>query len=40
MKNAGLEGEGDKKIQAPIVFRMCLTDHPETEFPFHETLKL
>ncbi len=29
----GLEGEGDKKIQA-YCFRMCLTDHPENRIPF------
>ncbi len=29
----GLEGEGDKKIQA-YCFRMCLTDHPDNRIPF------
>ncbi|MEO1010812.1 MAG: FAD-dependent oxidoreductase [Bacteroidota bacterium] len=29
----GLEGAGDKKIQA-YCFRMCLTDHPENRIPF------
>ena len=29
----GLDGEGDKKIQA-YCFRMCLTDHPENRIPF------
>ena len=31
----GLEGEGDKKIQA-YCFRMCLTDHPENRIPFQK----
>lgn len=31
----GLEGEGDKKIQA-YCFRMCLTDHPENRIPFRK----
>ncbi|WP_299534685.1 FAD-dependent oxidoreductase [Ulvibacterium sp.] len=32
-KTPGLEGSGDKKIQA-YCFRMCLTDHPENRIPF------
>jgi len=35
----GLEGEGDKKIQA-YCFRMCLTDHPENRIPFQKPSKL
>ncbi|ASO06714.1 FAD-dependent oxidoreductase [Arenibacter algicola] len=31
----GLEGEGDKKIQA-YCFRMCLTDHPENRISFRK----
>ena len=31
----GLEGEGDKKIQA-YCFRMCLTDHPENRIAFQK----
>ena len=31
----GLEGEGDKKIQA-YCFRMCLTDHPENRISFQK----
>ncbi|WP_394803164.1 FAD-dependent oxidoreductase [Membranihabitans marinus] len=31
----GLEGAGDKKIQA-YCFRMCLTDHPENRIPFEK----
>ncbi len=31
----GLEGEGDKKIQA-YCFRMCLTDHPDNRIPFQK----
>ena len=31
----GLEGAGDKKIQA-YGFRMCLTDHPENQIPFEK----
>jgi len=31
----GLEGSGDKKIQA-YCFRMCLTDHPENRIPFEK----
>ncbi len=31
----GLEGEGDKKIQA-YCFRMCLTDHPDNRIPFRK----
>lgn len=34
-KKPGLEGEGDKKIQA-YCFRMCLTDHPENRIPFQK----
>ena len=33
VEKPGLEGEGDKKIQA-YCFRMCLTDHPENRIPF------
>lgn len=31
----GLEGQGDKKIQA-YCFRMCLTDHPDNRIPFQK----
>lgn len=31
----GLEGEGDKKIQA-YCFRMCLTDYPDNRIPFQK----
>ena len=31
----GLEGHGDKKIQA-YCFRMCLTDHPDNRIPFQK----
>lgn len=33
VEKPGLEGSGDKKIQA-YCFRMCLTDHPENRIPF------
>lgn len=32
VEKPGLEGSGDKKIQA-YCFRMCLTDHPENRIP-------
>ena len=33
VEKPGLDGQGDKKIQA-YCFRMCLTDHPENRIPF------
>ncbi|MFK5973319.1 MAG: FAD-dependent oxidoreductase [Flavobacteriaceae bacterium] len=35
VEKPGLEGSGDKKIQA-YCFRMCLTDQPENRIPFNK----
>ncbi|MBK8501641.1 MAG: FAD-dependent oxidoreductase [Saprospiraceae bacterium] len=34
-KGPGLEGQGDKNLQA-YCFRMCLTDHPQNRIPFEK----